>query len=87
MTKQQLAHAQFLHTTAQRANAVGDEIDPKRHRQVDHVHYFDSLARTAEQAFRRLTGRRVDAVQMHELNTESPAEWTKTVVPWTWGQE
>lgn len=86
MNRQQLSYAQFLHNVATRGDAIGDQIDPDRTRQRDHVLYFDGLVRSAERAFQCLTGRRVDAVKIHELNTGSPADWTKSVVPWTWGQ-
>lgn len=77
MTKKQLALAQFLLNTATRANALADELDPKRTRRSSLARKLDGIAHHASAAFSELTGRHVVNVTIFELNSVAPAEWTK----------
>ena len=77
MTKRELEYAQFLKRVYESAQEFADEIDPKRRRVQGLAQVFDGLGGTAWGAFFRLTLRHPGDVAMHELNTESPAEWTQ----------
>lgn len=79
MNKRQLALAQFLFDTYERAEKLADERDPKRKRDNEVTRKLDAIATNASHAFLHLTGRHVINVKtICELSTENPAAWTKT---------
>lgn len=77
MTKRELRIAQFLLRTARTAHDLADEVDPGRMRGVLIEHQFDGLVARAGYTFAMLTGRAWSLTDETDLNTESPAAWTR----------
>lgn len=77
MTARELAQAQFLLDTYQKANKFSDEVDPRR----KEVNALDNIASMACSAFLALvqSKKHPSEVSMTELSTVDPAEWTKKI--------
>jgi hypothetical protein len=93
MTKRELALAQFLHGAREQADRLADTLDPGRvclsagsARAFGRMPYelrstvldLDKISRAAGRAFLTLTGKHGTDVEIRELSTLTPAEWTKT---------
>lgn len=87
MTKQQLHIAQMLKDSHDACNRFADELNPSRDSSRIKNEYkamlvgrLDVMARTASDAFMYLTGKLpVEVDSIVELNTLTPAQWTKAV--------
>jgi hypothetical protein len=79
MTKKQLELAQFLLSTSDDATRLANEFDPEHRRESSIAIRLDNISASARNAFVELTGRHVTKVQLFELSTENPAEWTRSV--------
>lgn len=80
MTKKQLHFAQFLQGVYERAHYFIDQkgIEPRDdYYRPDVERSLLAMAGSAKGLFMELTGLSPLEVESHELNTESPAEWTK----------
>jgi len=77
VTKKELEIAQFLHHVATRAEILANAVDPKMEHESILGNQLDALRTKARYTFSSLVGRQVDEVDSVELNTESPAKWTK----------
>lgn len=80
MTKAELEVAQFLLTAYARSQLYAEKLDPKMRRETSLVRKLDAICGLATDAFMDVVGRHPRHVSEVELNTVSPAEWTK--LPW-----
>lgn len=85
MTKKELEIAQFLHGIAIRAEKLAKDIDPKMAGESLLACQLDALRTKAAYTFSLLVGRQVSRVASVELNTESPAPWTRLRPDVIWG--
>ena len=86
MTKKELEIAQYLHHTATRAEKLANDVDPKMKRESLLAVSLDSLRKRSRHAFSQLVGRTVEDVDSSELNTNSPAAWTRQAKDVIWGR-
>jgi hypothetical protein len=77
VTRRELEIAQFLLGTYTRAQQLADKVDPRRAFRNEHARELDGIAARAGDAFSALVGRAARHVEITELNTLTPAEWTK----------
>jgi hypothetical protein len=79
MTKQDLELAQFLKNTVDRASYLAEHIESNSKRKDNKwkVMVLDAILFKASDGFTALVGRSVHKVQVNEINSVSPAEWTQ----------
>ena len=82
MSKRDLELAQFFLITYQSAHAHAEQLDPHRTCGSFVVRKLDAILIKAASGFMDITGRVPREVSLHDLNTSTPAEWTKWVKPW-----
>lgn len=81
MTKKQIVAASFLRNAYMNACEQADALDPKRTNKIHEAVLIERIAHIASEAFYALTGKLPTQVEFHELNTATPAAWTKEVNP------